>query len=427
MPPARGTVLAALLAVRLADTSYAVLAKWCLNGNARGAALVFGLYRNAGALPFMFALAAVTDGCTAPAARDLPHLALLCFTAVFASQACYLIGLKDCNRRDASPCASPRARRCTHRRPCGSGRLLRFRASALTPAYLRSLILATALGNLTPIVSAVLGWALGRESMGYKKLLGIALAVAGSIVMVDPGARSHGGSADGAASEPPAHANAAFLRGCALLAASPVAWASSLYVQKPLLRRYSPFSLTAWTFAGGTAAMAILAAALYGKQPDAWRVGRGEAIALVAAALVGCLFKFCAVSWLNRRVDATLLCILETGGHVVTMLLSVPVLGEPLYARYLGAIPVFAGCLLVALASHWGAPEEVAEATQQAQAQPQLQPPAAKRRAWWPRRRADALADARQALLGEGPEGPSEEDTVDDTAPAEAANAEEAI
>jgi hypothetical protein len=140
---------------------------------------------------------------------------------------------------------------------------------------------------------------------------------------------------------------------------------------------------------------------------------------------VGCLFKFCAVSWLNRRVDATLLCILETGGHVVTMLLSVPVLGEPLYARYLGAIPVFAGCLLVALASHWGAPEEspAAEATQQVQPQPL----AAKRRAWWPRHRADALADARQALLGEGPEGPSEEDTVADTAPAEAANAEEAI
>ena len=267
--------------------------------------------------------------------------------------------------------------------------------------------------------------------MGAKKLVGIALAVAGSIIMVDPGARSHGGSS-GAASGPPAHANAAFLRGCALLAASPVAWASSLYVQKPLLRRYSPFSLTAWTFAGGTSAMAILAAALYGQTPDAWRVGRGEAIALVAAALVGCLFKFCAVSWLNRRVDATLLCILETGGHVFTMLLSVPVLGEPLYTRYLGAIPVFAGCLLVALASQWAAPDEAAEPQQEQPQQVQPQPPSAatKRRAWWPRRRADALADARQALLGEGPEGPSdrsEDDTVEDTAPAEAANAEEAI
>lgn len=95
-------MLAALLAVRVADTGYALLAKWCLDGNARGAALVFGLYRNAGALPFMFALARATDGAgVSPARRDLPHLAALCFTAVFASQACYLIGLKDCNRRAA--------------------------------------------------------------------------------------------------------------------------------------------------------------------------------------------------------------------------------------------------------------------------------------------------------------------------------------
>lgn len=101
MPPVRGAVLAALLAVRFADCGYALLAKWCLDGNALGAALVFGLYRNAGALPFMYALGLAKDGCVAPARRDLPHLALLAFTAVFACQACYLIGLKDCNRRAA--------------------------------------------------------------------------------------------------------------------------------------------------------------------------------------------------------------------------------------------------------------------------------------------------------------------------------------
>jgi drug/metabolite transporter (DMT)-like permease len=284
------------------------------------------------------------------------------------------------------------------------------RRAALTVASLlaRSLILATALGNLTPIVSSVLGWCLGRESMSAAKVLGISLAVGGSIFMVDPGTRPSGLAGN-------APARAAFLRGCALLTVAPCAWASSLYVQKPLLARYPPFSLTAWTFAGGTAAMAALAAALYGKQPDAWRIGRSEAIALVAASLIGCFFKFCCVSWLNKSVDATLLCILETGGHVLTILLSVPVLGEKLYARYLGSIPVFAGCLLVALASHWGGAPE---------ADP-LPPVAKQRGAWWPRRRADELADARQALLGDGPEGPPEEE--DDTAPAEAAHAEEAL
>lgn len=151
MPPVRGSVVAALLAVRVADTGYALLAKWVINENALGAALVFGLYRNAGALPFMFVIGAAQDGCVAPARRDLPHLALLCFTAVFASQACYLIGLKECNR-----CACSAAR---------------GRVSAVSDTRaLRSLILATALGNLTPIVSSVLGWGLGRESMGAAKV-----------------------------------------------------------------------------------------------------------------------------------------------------------------------------------------------------------------------------------------------------------------
>ena len=108
--------------------------------------------------------------------------------------------------------------------------------------------------------------------------------------MVDPGARGgdHGAGMPSAAPPSPADVpRAVFLRGCALLAVSPVSWAASLYVQKPLLRRYAPFSLTAWTFSLGTTAMAALAAALYGHRPEAWRIGRDEAAALLAAVLFG--------------------------------------------------------------------------------------------------------------------------------------------
>jgi hypothetical protein len=41
---------------------------------------------------------------------------------------------------------------------------------------------------------------------------------------------------------------------------------------------------------------------------------------------------------------------------VATILLGGLLLREPLYARYLGALPVFLGCALVALASAWAAP-----------------------------------------------------------------------
>jgi hypothetical protein len=111
-PPApRAAVLTMLLLVRVADTAYALLVKMCLDGNAGGSALVFGLYRNAGAVPLMLALSAVTEGCRAPALRDVPHLVALAATAVFGSQACYLIGLKACNR-----CAGMRRGALSHPR-----------------------------------------------------------------------------------------------------------------------------------------------------------------------------------------------------------------------------------------------------------------------------------------------------------------------
>jgi hypothetical protein len=50
----------------------------------------------------------------------------------------------------------------------------------------------------------------------------------------------------------------------------------------------------------------------------------------------------------------------ETGGHVATILLGGILLREPFYARDLGALPVFFGCALVALASSWAVPPATA-------------------------------------------------------------------
>jgi hypothetical protein len=105
LPPPRASralVLAVLLLVRVAAAAETIMLKWILDRNARGgagASLVFGLWRNAGALPLMFALGAAADGPRAPRLRDAPHVAALAATAVLLSQSCYLIGLRLCNRR----------------------------------------------------------------------------------------------------------------------------------------------------------------------------------------------------------------------------------------------------------------------------------------------------------------------------------------
>lgn len=217
------------------------------------------------------------------------------------------------------------------------------------------MILATALGNLTPVVSAILGGALGTERLGTVKLAGVLLAIAGSLAMVHP-----------SAGELPA-ARRPFLLGCALLAASPASWAASLFVAKPLLARYPPIVLTAWNFSLGTAVMACAAAGLQGGgDPAIWRVASWrEGLALALAATFGCAFKFSAVSWLLFNTEATLLCVFETAGHVGTILATAFVLHEPLLRRYAFAVPVFLGCALVAAAGDWGPPPPPPRAAQQ--------------------------------------------------------------
>ncbi len=201
---------------------------------------------------------------------------------------------------------------------------LPFSLSSSSSAAASSLVVATALGNLTPVVSALLGAALGRERLTATKarahtrthtrkranahiccsralltpsslslsllprhqLLGIALALGGSVLMANPSTpfAPH----PSAPPSPLGVPRATFLRGAALLAASPCAWATSLYLQKPLLTRHPPVSLTAWTFLIGTTAMGTLAAGLYRHQPDAWRLaGAREGGALAAAVLFG--------------------------------------------------------------------------------------------------------------------------------------------
>ncbi len=144
------------------------------------------------------------------------------------------------------------------------------------------------------------------------------LAIGGSVAMADPAGRTRPGARGVASSSAPSSApsQAAFLHGCALLALSPAAWATSLFIQKPLLARYPPFTLTAWTFAVGTSAMGALAAALYAREPAAWRIGRAEALALAAATTIG----WCAAAQLRRRSRVRMLTQLRRSFAVCAVL-----------------------------------------------------------------------------------------------------------
>lgn len=198
------------------------------------------------------------------------------------------------------------------------------------------------LANLAPVASALAGAGLGRERLSLPKAFGVLLAIAGSLIMVDP------------ESLPAGVNESSFLLGCALLVLSPLFWTMSLFVAQPLLARYPPVSVTSWNFALGSIPMAAVAVRQYGSDRSAWEVTPREALALAASVLFGCAFKFSALAWLLHNTEATLVCVAETAGHVATILASAWALHEPVYQRYWGAAPVFVGCIIVALSSEWG-------------------------------------------------------------------------
>jgi hypothetical protein len=87
---------------------------------------------------------------------------------------------------------------------------------------------------------------------------------------------------------------------------------------------------------------------------------------------------------------------------VATILLGGLLLREPLYARYLGALPVFLGCALVALASAWAAPPAalvpialdvpMPEGAAAAAAEAEVAPRRAVQQGWWWQRGASSGA-----------------------------------
>src|SRR5687767_5539492 len=191
-PPRPGlAVHGALLLVQLAFGGFHVVAKALLTGMAP--MLVVGL-RVAIATPLLVAIAWRRDR-TLPSARDWAWLALLGSLGVTANQILFIEGLQHTTASNAS-------------------------------------ILMTCL----PVFAVAAGALLGIESVGPRRLLGIALAVAGALVMVRPvGFETSGRTNFG---------NLLILGNC-------LAYALFLVLQRPILRRLPWRTVIAGSFLCG--------------------------------------------------------------------------------------------------------------------------------------------------------------------------------
>jgi drug/metabolite transporter (DMT)-like permease len=222
-----------------------------------------------------------------PERRDLPMLALLGGLGVFANQILFINGLRYTTATNAA---------------------------ILMPSL--------------PVFAAGAAALMGIERIGRRRLVGIALSVAGALVLVNPLRFS--------ADRGMAIGNLMILVNC-------LCYALFLVFQRPLLQRIPWRTLIAWSFLfGGGAVLLVSVPALSRLEPAEVPTGVWWGVAYIV--LLATVFAYAANTWAVRRSSPALVAAYGTLQPVVTAVLATTFLGERFgWAEGIGFVLIVAG------------------------------------------------------------------------------------
>lgn len=222
------------------------------------------------ATPFLLLLAWRRDRFI-PARRDLPMLALLGFLGVFANQIFFINGLRYTTA---------------------------INASILMPSL--------------PVFAVAAAALLRIEKIGPRRLVGIALSVAGALVLVNPLRFS---------------ADRAMAIGNLMILVNCLCYALFLVLQRPLFQRIPWRTLIAWSFLfGGGAVLLVSLSELSRLEPA--EVPAGTWWGVVYIALAATVFAYAANTWAVRRSSPALVAAYGTLQPLVAAVLAATFLGE---------------------------------------------------------------------------------------------------
>jgi drug/metabolite transporter (DMT)-like permease len=232
--------------------------------------LALAVLRVGFATPVLLAIAWRRDR-VLPARRDLPWLALLGALGVFGNQVLFIWGLSLTTATDAA---------------------------ILMPSI--------------PVFAAGLAVALGLERVGLRRLAGIALAVAGGLVVLDPTRFS---LADRAAV------------GNLLILVNCLFYAGFLVLQRPVLERLPWRTVIAWSFLfGSLGVLAVGGGELAALEPGA--VSRGAWLGVAFVLLFPTVLGYLLATWAVRRSSLTLVAAYTTLQPPLSALLAAAFLDE---------------------------------------------------------------------------------------------------
>jgi len=217
--------------------------------------------------------------------------------------------------------------------------------------FVKGLSLTTAINSTLlittiPVFALVVSIALGYDKASLRHFLGIALAAAGVIYLVDPWRADFTGQTT---------------LGNLLLIASSFSYGAYIAVSRNLFRRYGALNVITWIFQ--IAALVTVPIAAYTWNTEGMRtVSVGLFLAVVYIILVPTVGAYYLNSWAITRVPPSVVAIYIYLQPLLAFGLAPLVLGESWNARTIVACAlIFAGVAVVTIPSRSRAVEEISE------------------------------------------------------------------
>lgn len=291
IPIANWLVVVALLSVQISFGGFHVFAKYIIQPDKLAPLALAGI-RVLTATPLLLALAWLIEG-KLPRLKDLPHLALLGMFGVFLNQILFILGLSFTTATNAS-------------------------------IFMPSI----------PVFAAGAAALLRIEKISLSRLLGIALTVAGAMVMIDFSKVAFG--------QGPFFGNLLIMLNCCCF---------SLYLvlQRPILNRLPPLTVTAWAFLFGGIFMSPfcigpIVNAEYSTLPNMVWIGIAFIILLPTA------YCYVVNAWAVKGSSPSMVAAFTTMQPVITSILAVFFLGETFGSRQIsGFVFIAAGLAVVTI------------------------------------------------------------------------------
>jgi len=226
--------------------------------------IIFAFYREVISGPLLFIIATIVER-VKPAPQDWWRLALLGFI-LYGNQFCFIVGLKLTN-------------------------------SASQTAIIQQCI---------PVFTSAITVALKMERFSLIKLAGLVFAVSGAVVMIGFNDLSLDNN---------------HTLGMLILLGNTLLLSIYYILQKPLLEKYPPITVTGWAYIAASIAMGFTSL-YYINDLSAFVISTKVIWPLAYAVGVQTIFGYCCVSWANKHAPASLVAIYNCIQPIVAFILA---------------------------------------------------------------------------------------------------------